>query len=87
MSTGAWSSKGRQGTAGILLLLELFAVLRREAEDISQGGKGILELGGTPWQPSSTQLLPLRVLTDHGLVEHSGFLLLAMSSSHFVSCL
>lgn len=87
VSTGSWSSKGSWGITGILLLVELFVFLLGEAEDISQGDQGISEHGGLPWQPSSMKLLPLHVLTDHSLVEASGFLLLAMSSSHFISCL
>lgn len=69
------------GTARILLLMEHFAFLLREAENVSQGGQGISELERTHWQPSST---PSHVLTDHGLVEVSGFFLLAMFSSHFI---
>lgn len=85
MSRGAGASKGSQGTAGILLLVEHYAFLLGEAEDVSQAGRGISKLRGSSWQPSSMLLLPLHVLTDHSLVEASSFLLLAMSFSHFVS--
>lgn len=76
VSTGAWSSKGSWWITGILLLVEQFCIS-------SGGGRGhfpgwLRDFGAwrMPQQPSSRKLLPSHVLTDHGLVEASGFLLL-----------
>jgi len=77
---GVYRGLGKQGRLGHN---RHFVFLLEEADDISMG-QGISELRGPPWQTSSMKLLPLHVLTDHSLVEASGFLLLATSSSHFV---